>query len=124
MEGWSTLVVTRGRDPRLFRRPPCVKLGLWGLAMVDTRFEDGRAQRRDLTGIWTGAAAGALIALVVAVLVPLVGSVAATAVGVVFGACAGAWLGRRLIRRVSADDWEPLTSHRSFVGARAPDAEA
>jgi membrane protein implicated in regulation of membrane protease activity len=91
--------------------------------MVDTRFEDGRAQRRDLTGIWTGSAAGALVALVLTFLLPLSGSPRATALGMLIGALAGAWLGRLVIRRVSADDWEPLNSQRSYVGARAPDAE-
>jgi hypothetical protein len=95
-----------------------------GYAMVDTRFEDGRVQRRDLTGVWTGAAAGALVAIVVAVLMPLAGTAAATAVGIALGACAGAWLGRSVVRQVSADDWEPFASHRSYVGARAPDAES
>jgi hypothetical protein len=92
--------------------------------MVDTRFEDGRVQRRDLTGVWTGALAGGLIAFVVAALLPAIGSLATAAVGIVLGGCVGALLGRIIVRRVSADDWEPLASRRSHVGARAPDAES
>ena len=87
--------------------------------MVDTRFEDGRVQRRDLTGVWTGAAAGALVAIVVAVLIPIAGTAAATAVGIVLGAGAGAWLGRSVVRQVSADDGScsPATD---CTWARAP----
>jgi uncharacterized membrane protein len=92
--------------------------------MVDTRFQDGRMQRRNLTGIATGLASGALVGLALGWLLPRTGSLVSAAVGIVIGAAAGALLGMLLIRRVSPDDWEPLTSHRSYVGAHAPDADA
>jgi uncharacterized membrane protein len=92
--------------------------------MVDTRFQDGRAQRRDLTGIGTGVAAGALVGLGLGWLLPHVGGALGALVGAVIGGLGGALLGRMLVRRVSKDDWDPLPSRRSHVGVSQPDIDA
>jgi hypothetical protein len=91
--------------------------------MVDTRFQDGRVERRDLAGIWTGVAVGGLVGIGLAAVLPLWGTIVDAMIGVVLGAAAGGWLGKTIIARISADDWEPWTSRRSYVGAHAPDVD-
>jgi phage tail tape-measure protein len=90
--------------------------------MVDTRFQDGRAQRRDLTGIGAGVAAGALAGLALGWLLH-VGSLVGATLGALLGAAAGALVGRLVVRRVNTDDWDPLPSRRSHVGVKTPDTD-
>jgi phage tail tape-measure protein len=91
--------------------------------MVDTRFQDGRVERRDLAGTWTGVAAGSLAGIALVAMLPIWGTIVDAAIGVVLGGALGGWLGKTIIAQISADDWEPLTSRRSYVGARAPDTD-
>ena len=86
---------------------------------IDRRFEDDREERRDLTGIAAGALVGGLLGAVVA-LVSGVGAVALVAVGGVLGAAAG----KGVASRISHYEWDPRTSGRPHVGAKAPDDEA
>lgn len=71
----------------------------------------------------TGAAVGAAVGVLIGALLPGGGPTSA-AVGAAAGGFLGAVAGRALAARVVIDDWEPLPTPQSYVGARVPDVDA
>jgi hypothetical protein len=84
---------------------------------VDRQYEDGRAHRRDVTGVESGAFGGAVLGLLVGLVVPGLGALVATV-----GGLAGAAIGRTLTKHVYLEEWDSSLV-RSYVGLRAPDSD-
>jgi hypothetical protein len=84
--------------------------------MYEHELDDQRARRRDRACAGTGLLAGAGLGLLAGAFIPPGGIVLS-----VVGAVAGVVAGRAIAPRISADDWEPRSSRRSYVGASSPD---
>lgn len=81
------------------------------------QYEDGRAHRRDVTGVEGGAFGGAVLGLLVGLVVPGLGTLVAVVSGV-----AGAAIGNALTKHVYLEEWDSSLV-RAYVGLHAPDSD-
>jgi hypothetical protein len=89
----------------------------------DRRFADGRAARRDRSGIEAGAVSGGVLGLLLGSMLPAVGSLVGAAAAALVGAAAGAAAGKAVAARISVDEWDRGPSDRPYVGAHTPDED-
>jgi hypothetical protein len=85
------------------------------------REEDDRADRRDRTGVATGALVGSTLGLGLATTLAHPAMAALSTLG---GALLGALAGKLIASRVSVDDWDPRASDRPWVGMHTPDDDS
>jgi uncharacterized membrane protein len=80
--------------------------------------DDGRSQRRILTGLSTGGLAGGALGLLLGTLFGAISVVPA-----IVGAVLGAVVGREAALKISLDEWEPAPNRRAYVGTKSPDSD-
>jgi hypothetical protein len=78
--------------------------------------EDDRGRRRDRACVASGLVAGAVLGAFAGVFAPA-SALFLTLAGTVVGGVAG----RLVAFQISVDDWDPPSSHHSYVGAASPD---